>query len=530
MITYASDANNRSIPRFSDGLKESQRKILFTVISLGRTKEPYKIALLSNKTSESCGYHHGEKSLEGASAMMAADYICGSNLALLEAHGNFGSRYHGGQDAGDGRYIRTRISLITPKIFNPRDNPVLEYALEDGKPIEPITYYPIIPMILVNGSMGMGVGYSTKIPRHNPIDVINWYLARITGDKLPGVFPWYDGFTGKTEILRCLDDKDIEVKLESDEDEDSDSEAEANNVDEPEVKTYSTKAVFYGIYEVSNRDDVNDTSDVFITELPIGITGSFYLKFIEELHKKEKIADYTNKCEKNIVEFTLTGFKGKVDYKELKLKSTISLSNMNALDNSNKVTKYKSVEAILESYYAERLHMYVKRKNYELDKLMKDIEFDKMQLLFIKLVCEKKIEISSRTKRKVLDDMVSFGIPEDIVLDVYKGTKISYFTTDGVAKVKDNLEKHSKEYDELSKATPEEIWYGELLTLKAAYKPKFKKQAQVDVREVDSFKQKTVRAKKTGPKITIVDAPTKPKITILSAPVTPKKKAVITIV
>ena len=57
--------------------------------------------------------------------------------------------------------------------FNKHDNMILNLQEEDGMPIEPEFYAPIIPMVLVNGAEGIGTGFSTKIPNFNPVDIIN---------------------------------------------------------------------------------------------------------------------------------------------------------------------------------------------------------------------------------------------------------------------------------------------------------------------------------------------------------------------
>ena len=86
----------RSVPRFLDGLKISQRKILWTAIqewkgSIGKKKsKQMKVAIFASQVSGKCQYKHGEKSLEGAIVGMAQDYIGSNNLPYLYRHGQFG--------------------------------------------------------------------------------------------------------------------------------------------------------------------------------------------------------------------------------------------------------------------------------------------------------------------------------------------------------------------------------------------------------------------------------------------------------
>ncbi len=57
-------------------------------------------------------------------------------------------------------------------IFNPHDDAILKYMLDDNQKIEPEWYMPIIPMVLVNGADGIGTGWMTKIPNYNPREIV----------------------------------------------------------------------------------------------------------------------------------------------------------------------------------------------------------------------------------------------------------------------------------------------------------------------------------------------------------------------
>ena len=109
----------------------------------------------------------------------------------------FGTRRLGGKDAASARYIYTRLSSITRTIFREPDDNVLEYLDDDGFPVEPRWYMPIIPMILVNGADGIGTGWSTFIPNYNPLDCINNVRRMIKGLEPREMTPWYRGFTGR---------------------------------------------------------------------------------------------------------------------------------------------------------------------------------------------------------------------------------------------------------------------------------------------------------------------------------------------
>ena len=120
-----------------------------------------KLSKFSGYVSEQSGYHHGESSLNGAIVNMAQDFVGSNNVNLLMPNGQFGTRLQGGKDSASERYIFTKLNKITRTIYRKEDDDILDYLDDDGLSVEPIFYVPIIPMVLVNGSIGIGTGFST---------------------------------------------------------------------------------------------------------------------------------------------------------------------------------------------------------------------------------------------------------------------------------------------------------------------------------------------------------------------------------
>ena len=104
-----------------------------------------KVAQFSGYVSEQSGYHHGEASLNTAIVGMAQDYVGSNNINLLMPNGQFGTRLQGGKDSASERYIFTQLNPITRYIYRKEDDAVLEYLEDDGFPVEPLFYVPIIP-------------------------------------------------------------------------------------------------------------------------------------------------------------------------------------------------------------------------------------------------------------------------------------------------------------------------------------------------------------------------------------------------
>jgi len=171
MITYPDFVNKelilfsvadcaRSIPSVVDGLKPGQRKILFGSFKRN-LKNEIKVVQLAGYVSEHTGYQHGEVSLQSTITAMAQVFAGSNNVNLLDPSGNFGSRLQGGKDAASARYIYTSLSPFARKVLPPHDDRLLKYQFDDGDKIEPEWYVPVVPMLLINGTEGIGTGMST---------------------------------------------------------------------------------------------------------------------------------------------------------------------------------------------------------------------------------------------------------------------------------------------------------------------------------------------------------------------------------
>jgi DNA topoisomerase-2 len=161
MIHFSKYDCDRSIPNLMDGLKISLRKILFSAFKKN-LKSEIKVAQFSGYVSEHSGYHHGEASLNAAIVGMAQNFVGSNNINLFEPNGQHGSRLKGGKDSASERYIFTQLNKLTRLIYRPEDDNTLTYLDDDGQSVEPIYYVPIIPMVLVNGTKGIGTGFRDR--------------------------------------------------------------------------------------------------------------------------------------------------------------------------------------------------------------------------------------------------------------------------------------------------------------------------------------------------------------------------------
>jgi DNA topoisomerase-2 len=131
---------------------------------------------------------------------MAQDFVGSNNLNLLVPGGQFGTRLAGGKDAASPRYIFTHLSPIARHVFPEDDDVLLEYLEDDGQQIEPKYFCPIIPLVLINGTQGIGTGWSTFIPPHDPMSVLDYIRAKLERRlELPSIDPYAKGFDGLIE-------------------------------------------------------------------------------------------------------------------------------------------------------------------------------------------------------------------------------------------------------------------------------------------------------------------------------------------
>lgn len=440
LIHFSNYDIERSIPNIMDGLKTSQRKILFACFKRNLVADEIRVAQLASYVSESACYHHGEASLQGAITAMAQNFVGANNINLLKPNGQFGSRCSAGRDAGAPRYIYTLLEKITTLIFNKKDNGVLRYLDDDGLLVEPEYYTPIIPMVLVNGALGIGTGFSTNIPSFNPKDIICILRQLLNGADITDInhvlVPWYMGFKGT-------------IKLTND-----------------------NKFVSVGVF-----NKVSSTK-LQITELPVGIWTEDYKEMLESMLEKDLKSYESNYTDKTI-DFTLqfatpqvvddylrienNGFtKFENDFKLVSSKN-LSTSNMYLFNEKCQITKYDTPLHIIGAYYHTRLRFFEKRKSHIIDTLEEDIKYLQAKITFIKNVINNKLQVSKLTKAELEKYLVDNKYPEfhasyEYILRI----PIYNFTVDKVEELEHEFDRTQAEIDAIKQTTEQSMWLEEL--------------------------------------------------------------------
>jgi len=478
MIHFSKYDCDRSIPNLMDGLKISLRKILFSAFKKN-LKSEIKVAQFSGYVSEHSGYHHGEASLNAAIVGMAQNFVGSNNINLFEPNGQFGSRLQAGADSASERYIFTQLNKLTRLIYRSEDDTILTYLDDDGQSVEPIYYVPIIPMVLVNGTKGIGTGFSTDIMCYNPAQIIAYIKHKLAGTAsatpTPTIEPFYKNFKG---TIRRVGD---------------------------------TKYLLKGCYTIL------DDKKIRITELPVGTWTDNYKKFLENLiephaagdkskdkdgtvHTAPIVKEYNDMSTDTHVDITVTmaaniiktysekatEFECNMLEKVLGLYTTQSTTNMNLFDAKEKLVKYSNAEEIVDSYSITRLEFYGKRKDALIAALRKELMVLSNRARYITELLEDKIDLRRKTNKQLVDLLKERKYDSmDANSDENGGDEQSgqgqqgykyllklpmdSVSEENVKKLLNEKEKKEKELSELSSKTVEQMWLKDLEELEVEY-------------------------------------------------------------
>jgi DNA topoisomerase-2 len=445
---------DRSISNLMDGLKISLRKILYGAFKKRLTSE-IKVAQFSGYVSEHSCYHHGEESLNEAIVGMAQNFVGSNNINLLFPSGQFGSRIKGGEDASSPRYIFTRLEKLTRLIFPEQDDAILRYLNDDGTPVEPQFYVPIIPMVLVNGTKGIGTGFSTEIMCYNPRDIIDYLKHKLQSQQTESItfFPYYEGFTGEISQIN------------------------------------EKKYLFKGSYQEIDENSIR------VKELPVGFWTYDFKELLNELQTdKDKEGNKITPIVKDVyenytdttVDFVITFSKGKLQElkaekgehgcngleKVLKLYSTSSTTNMNLFTSEDKLKKYDSVEEIIEDYYEIRLNYYEDRKEYMVDVLERELLILANKAKYIQELLDGTIDLRKKKKQEIVALLVEKdydSIDDDNEYKYLVKMPMDSVSEENVEKLLNEHQTKKEELDRVKATSIQTMWLNELEGLEQEY-------------------------------------------------------------
>eukprot|EP00927_Polykrikos_kofoidii_P065325 TRINITY_DN6109_c0_g1_i1.p1 TRINITY_DN6109_c0_g1~~TRINITY_DN6109_c0_g1_i1.p1 ORF type:complete len:2348 (-),score=532.90 TRINITY_DN6109_c0_g1_i1:289-6285(-) len=383
LVLFARYDVERMIPSLVDGLKPGQRKVLFGCFKKNLTTD-CKVAQLTGYVAEKSCYHHGEVSLQGTIIGMAQTYVGSNNINLLIPSGQFGTRIQGGKDHAAARYIFTRLSPVARRLFPEEDDRVLEYQSEEGISIEPKWFCPIIPLVLVNGAEGIGVGWSSSVPNYNPRDVIANIRRFLRNEELLPMMPWYHGFRGT-----IVPKKDGEK-----------GKYESVGIAKKRGRT------IVEITELSVRRWTQDYKEWLMEQLP---------QASEE--KRALITEFRAHHTENTVHFVVHMTPDKLAQAErigfervFKLRGACSATNLVLFGADGVLRKFDSPEEILLEFAKVRLELYQKRKDYHIARMECEVAVATDKARFIRLYVTGKLQVDKRNAKAVCGDMRKHGL------------------------------------------------------------------------------------------------------------------------
>jgi DNA topoisomerase-2 len=413
LVNFSLADLKRSIAHMADGLKPSQRKVMYSCFKKN-LKDEMKVAQLAAFVAEKSAYHHGEVSLADTIVKLANDYMGSNNINLLEPCGQFGTRLMGGKDASQTRYIFTKLTKDARKIFDPKDDAILNYLDDDGRPIEPDFYMPTLPMVLVNGTEGIGTGFSCYVPPFNPDDIKENIKRMLAGEEIVPMRPWFRGFKG---------------------------------VVHKEEDTWMME----GVWKWSGRN-------IVVTELPPGRWTQDYKEYLDGLVEKKLIGSYTNNSTTEDVHFEIMDYAGKDLLKDLKLRKTFRVSNMHLFHPTKGIYKYESPEEILKDFVELRLEHYKKRKAHLIDVFQKRAEMCDHKSKFVSMVIEGKLVVFKRKKQDLEKEMSAVFPKIDGNWDYLLNIKTVEYTEERVKALMDEARQANVELERMLKTSHITMW------------------------------------------------------------------------
>jgi len=394
----------RTLPSVIDGLKESQRKVLYAA-KKRHLVDDLKVAQFGAYVAEHTSYHHGETNLFNTIIKMAQSFTGSNNVPLFAEEGMFGTRLSGGEDAASARYIFTKMTRACLALFPDSDE--YDQRFRDSDTIEPEFYVPVVPVLLLNGCVGIASGWMCSCPSFNPTLVLANARKAIYGQPVLPMHPWYRGFTGK--VVSCGDGK------------------------------YET----HGTYE-------RNGNKITVSELPIGVWND---KFSLACEQDEIVTIKKNLSTPTKPYYELmVGPQFNQQVFDKRMKSSINVNNIVAFDSRNRIVRL-SVEQVFELWAKERLHYNATRKARQLEKITIDVEKLRTRIEFIKLIRNKTID-PTRDEKIVLDIMKLNDIHDESLLNI----PLRQLTKEKRLECEGKLKSLLDDFARLDSMSVEEIW------------------------------------------------------------------------
>ena len=423
---FSNHDNVRSIPSLIDGFKDAQRKAVFGMLLTGN--DEIRLSQLAGIAALKSSYHHGEVSMCETLVGLAQDFTGSNNVNLLEPIGQFGSILS--SQAAAARYIYTKPSQFMRKYIRKEDDAILNFREEEGSKLEPINYYPVLPMWLVNGALGIGTGHSVRILSRNPDSVAKLVSKLVTGktvskkDIKTALMPYFRGWKG--------------------------------TVQEGESET---QWELHGVI-----DKVNATT-LRVTELPVTYDVDKYKGILINLMDAGKVKDFDNNSTEAGFDFVITvpkeiGNKSLDELKQL-FKLVVKVGeNVTLWNTAGKLNKYDSVYHALLEFIEYRKGIYAVRKRKQIEIFDQELEWLAAKVTFI-TYWNTKLKDPHKKPRADLENELKVIVKEKFI-DSLLAMQIRSLTMEQIEKLNKQIADLTAEKDELNAASVESLFDADL--------------------------------------------------------------------
>ena len=427
-LQYSLSVNvGRAIPDVRDGLKPCNRRILYAMRQLGLAKSrPHMKS--ARVVGEVIGkYHpHGDSSVYDTLVRMAQDFSM--RMPLIDGQGNFGSI--DGDPPAAYRYTECRMERFTEELLADIDKDTVEMIPTfDENTTEPEVLPAKFPNLLVNGSMGIGVGMATNIPPHNLGEVIDAtvHLLENPSATVRDLMKFLPGPDFPTGAVICGID--------------------------PIRSLYETG---HGVIKVRAKADIveqNGKEMIIVKEIPYAVNKEMMVKKIADLVKDKKITGISDLRDETSLR---TGIRIVIEIKRGAMASVVlnqlyahtqmeSILGCQLLVVDHNRPRTMNLSQLLQAFVDHRLEVVTRRTQFELNKAEARAHIVSGLLIAVQNIDEVvKIIRESRTREEAgAALMARFGLSK---LQVAAILDMRLHQLTGLA-----IEDLQKEYDELMK-------------------------------------------------------------------------------
>lgn len=371
--------HERALPSIMDGLKPSQRFVLYSAIK-NAMNEFKKVTAVGGVVSE-YGYNHGENAAQEACALMSNTWS--NNYPVLLGRGNFGSRYI--QDAAQFRYIFCKVHDNFKRMF--LDNDILPaHPKLDHQP--PRFYIPSVPFVLLNGVVGIATGFSTNILPHSLESVVRCVRQVLTTGDCDEPEIQFPKFVGK-------------------------------------IDTSTDNWFIEGLYEYQSP------TKLLITEIPMRFDRVKYITVLDKLVDSDKIVSYEEIRGSNEFCFRVTLKRGNTltheqIVKMFCLRQGIS-QNINVIvpnGDKDELQTFETASDLIKMFVHIRLTFLKTRISTQLAAATKRAALTMAKVRFIESVRNGEIVLQGKTRKQLLSEIESYdhfkGFGEELVsMNIY---------------------------------------------------------------------------------------------------------------